>query len=254
MYRIANFSLGGPDIRKGSASPGETHTSLRPSGWRLVNCVRDGPLPPTEAGQGSGDLHCQSLRHRQGKRFGEPSSLGLRVKCIAIFAANARSHCAGRACIALCTHVTRYLYSNQLTGEIPTELGNLTKLTALILYDNQLTGEIPSELGSLSNLTRLSLLGGWRADEGHSYRANHRRPCLPQLSLGLPAPDVRPHRPRPPQAGGGTRPQGGAAGCRAGFRHPRPRPQPQSFEARPPGRCQAVGRAGTKTHNVPSTF
>ena len=33
---------------------------------------------------------------------------------------------------------------NQLTGEIPPELGNLTNLTSLDLGSNQLTGEIPS--------------------------------------------------------------------------------------------------------------
>ena len=46
---------------------------------------------------------------------------------------------------------------NQLTGEIPAELGDLTNLTQLVLYDNQLTGEIPAELGSLTNLWRLYL-------------------------------------------------------------------------------------------------
>ena len=44
---------------------------------------------------------------------------------------------------------------NQLTGEIPAELGNLTNLTHLSLYDNQLTGAIPAELGSLTNLKGL---------------------------------------------------------------------------------------------------
>ena len=43
------------------------------------------------------------------------------------------------------------------------------------------------------------------------------------------------------QAGGGTRPQGAAPGHRAGFRHPRSRPQPQSVAPRPPGRRQEVG-------------
>ena len=46
-----------------------------------------------------------------------------------------------------------YLFSNQLTGEIPPELGGLSNLTELFLDDNQLTGEIPPELGRLSNLT-----------------------------------------------------------------------------------------------------
>ena len=45
----------------------------------------------------------------------------------------------------------------QLTGEIPTELGNLSNLTWLALSSNQLTGAIPTELGNLSNLERLYL-------------------------------------------------------------------------------------------------
>ena len=36
------------------------------------------------------------------------------------------------------------LWDNQLTGEIPSEIGNLTNLTNLDLGVNQLTGEIPS--------------------------------------------------------------------------------------------------------------
>jgi len=39
-----------------------------------------------------------------------------------------------------------YLQNNQLTGEIPSEIGNLTNLTSLYLYDNQLTGEIPQQI------------------------------------------------------------------------------------------------------------
>ena len=49
------------------------------------------------------------------------------------------------------------LWSNQLTGAIPSELGDLTNLQRLYLYDNQLTGTIPSELGSLTSLLYLSL-------------------------------------------------------------------------------------------------
>ena len=49
------------------------------------------------------------------------------------------------------------LWSNQLTGEIPPELGRLSNLTGLFLDGNQLTGEIPPELGDLSNLTELNL-------------------------------------------------------------------------------------------------
>ncbi|MEN8219568.1 MAG: leucine-rich repeat domain-containing protein, partial [Pseudomonadota bacterium] len=57
-------------------------------------------------------------------------------------------------------HVSKlYLYNNQLTGSIPTELSNLSNLTGLSLYNNQLTGSIPTELGNLSNLESL-FLGG----------------------------------------------------------------------------------------------
>ncbi len=46
---------------------------------------------------------------------------------------------------------------NQLTGEIPPELGLLVNLNRLDLYSNQLTGEVPPELGQLVNLKQLSL-------------------------------------------------------------------------------------------------
>lgn len=51
------------------------------------------------------------------------------------------------------------LPSNQLSGEIPSELGKLTGLTSLGLNNNQLSGEIPPELGDLANLTWLYLYG-----------------------------------------------------------------------------------------------
>jgi hypothetical protein len=44
------------------------------------------------------------------------------------------------------------LDSNSLTGSIPTELNNLTKLELLELDSNQLCGEISSELKNLSNI------------------------------------------------------------------------------------------------------
>ena len=55
--------------------------------------------------------------------------------------------------------VTSFLYleNNNLTGEIPRELGNLINLTLLSFFNNNLTGEIPRELGNLTNLTELNL-------------------------------------------------------------------------------------------------
>jgi hypothetical protein len=49
------------------------------------------------------------------------------------------------------------LIENQLTGNIPLEIGILTNLTGLFLSYNYLKGEIPSEIGNLRNLTELHL-------------------------------------------------------------------------------------------------
>ena len=49
-------------------------------------------------------------------------------------------------------------YAPPLSGEIPSELGNLANLTHLNLGRNQLTGEIPVELGNLANLMHLELM------------------------------------------------------------------------------------------------
>jgi len=49
------------------------------------------------------------------------------------------------------------LFKNQLIGNIPHELENLTNLRVLTASENELSGNIPPELGQLSNLTNLVL-------------------------------------------------------------------------------------------------
>ena len=50
-----------------------------------------------------------------------------------------------------------WLEDNQLTGPIPSGIGNLEHLKYLILQYNQISGPIPSEIGNLSNLEILKL-------------------------------------------------------------------------------------------------
>ena len=50
-----------------------------------------------------------------------------------------------------------YLGNNQLTGTIPPEIGNLTALTSLYLASSQLTGTIPPEIGNLTEITYLDI-------------------------------------------------------------------------------------------------
>ena len=56
------------------------------------------------------------------------------------------------------TNTTSLLRINQgLTGEIPSEIGQLTNLETLKLQYNELTGSIPPEIGNLTNLVKLDL-------------------------------------------------------------------------------------------------
>jgi len=54
-------------------------------------------------------------------------------------------------------HKSIDLSSNNLTGEIPKEIGYLAGLVCLNLSRNYLSGEIPLEIGNLSSLESLDL-------------------------------------------------------------------------------------------------
>ncbi len=51
------------------------------------------------------------------------------------------------------------LHDNIISGEIPVEISNLKKLRSISLGNNDISGEIPSQIGELNELTFLSLSG-----------------------------------------------------------------------------------------------
>ncbi len=84
-----------------------------------------------------------------------------------------------------------YLYSRELTGQIPDQLGKLTGLETLWLHDNRLNGELPTELGGLSLLEQLSLSrnrlsGGLPPALGNLTSLEFMSLSRNQLSGGLP--------------------------------------------------------------------
>ena len=80
------------------------------------------------------------------------------------------------------------LRHNQLSGEIPQVLGNLTELSELRLSGNQLSGEIPPQLGDLAQLTDLDLSAN-QADWGNPAAAGR-----PQGIEAAPPPQQPAHR------------------------------------------------------------
>jgi len=66
--------------------------------------------------------------------------------------------CSWYGVLCVSGHITRLeLADNQLTGSIPTQLGNLTNLNSLFLHANRLSGSIPKEVGNLMNLAWILL-------------------------------------------------------------------------------------------------
>ncbi|XVF83237.1 hypothetical protein PTKIN_Ptkin16aG0118300 [Pterospermum kingtungense] len=50
-----------------------------------------------------------------------------------------------------------YIGGTQISGSIPTEIGNLVKLTHIRIYDSSLTGNIPTSIGKLQNVGQFDL-------------------------------------------------------------------------------------------------
>ncbi len=48
-------------------------------------------------------------------------------------------------------------FDNFISGQIPSQLGNISRLQQLVFYENHITGTIPSELGNMKTLQALSL-------------------------------------------------------------------------------------------------
>ncbi len=86
---------------------------------------------------------------------------------------------------------TLNLGTNQLSGSIPTSLGNLTQLQNLWLNNNQLSGSIPPELGSLTNLQDLELdnnqlSGSLPVELGNLTNLQTIKLCSNQLTGSIP--------------------------------------------------------------------
>ena len=50
-----------------------------------------------------------------------------------------------------------YLYGNRISGQIPSTLGQLSKLTRLEMHNNEQSGEVPKELCDLVSKGNLTL-------------------------------------------------------------------------------------------------
>ncbi len=95
--------------------------------------------------------------------------------------------------IGLLTGLTNLdLFGNQLTGEIPATIGNLDKVTRLSLWANQLSGSIPAELGDMESLEWVALginelTGAIPPELGNLTTLTHMDFTLNQLSGPIPA-------------------------------------------------------------------
>ena len=84
------------------------------------------------------------------------------------------------------------LWTNNLSGEIPAEVGQLTYIEELNLGSNEISGEIPASIGQLANLGRLNLSnnnlsGGIPASMGQLSNLTELKITWNELTGSLPA-------------------------------------------------------------------
>jgi Leucine-rich repeat (LRR) protein len=87
---------------------------------------------------------------------------------------------------------TVFIYNNNMTGPIPSSIGNLTALNILKLYSNHLNGSIPSSVGNLVNLSTLylnnnGLSGAIPASVGNLVQLGEMDLSSNQLSDSIPS-------------------------------------------------------------------
>ena len=85
-----------------------------------------------------------------------------------------------------------HLYTNSLTGSLPASLGKLTGLQQIYLQSNELTGAIPAKIGNLHQLTKLrlennSLSGAIPATIGQLAKLTELRLTNNRLGGSIPA-------------------------------------------------------------------
>lgn len=142
---------------------GNSHTGTIPSEFSSLSALEhvrfdsnflEGPLPEMRSW-----TNLESLNVGHNRLTGNLMAKGLEsltnLKYIDIYANDFTGTLAGLG--QLTNAETLMLENNGFDGILPTEIGNLSKLTLFWAYGNELTGDLPSEIGKLAALTSLDM-------------------------------------------------------------------------------------------------
>lgn len=131
-----------------------------PCNWTGVTCDAF-PYPPS--GPPSGmvlvELNGNSLAGTLPSEIDVAANLAYLVRTAGPIPARGRPIAATR--VVRCSHASsQVLYSNYISGTIPTSLGLVSPtLQTTYLHYNRLSGSLPSQLGQLSRLSAISIFG-----------------------------------------------------------------------------------------------